>query len=123
MARKSHCLARWDLNVDIEQRAFCRCCRPQRGATFADAVVAADLVWGGGCAWGRRFERVQAKHSWEANWMATSSVTFRLQVRPPHPLAAPSAALSHQTDLAHTRAHHAPLPVLVPGYLFSNGSC
>lgn len=34
-----------------------------------------------------RWEKVQAKHSWNANWIATSAITFRLQRHADHHLA------------------------------------
>ena len=38
--------------------------------------------------WPCRWEKVQAKHSWNANWIATSAVTFRLQRHADHHLSA-----------------------------------
>ena len=35
-----------------------------------------------------RWEKVQAKHSWNANWIATSAITFRLQRHADHHLLA-----------------------------------
>lgn len=46
-----------------------------------------------------RFEKVAAKHSWEANWMATSSVTFRLQRHAHHHLSASTPYQALQDNL------------------------
>lgn len=35
-----------------------------------------------------RWDKVQAKHSWNANWIATSAITFRLQRHADHHLTA-----------------------------------
>lgn len=69
-----------------------------------------------------RWEKVQAKHSWNANWIATSAITFRLQRHADHHLTSsrPYQALQDIDEAPQLPASYPAMAILAlfPGLFF-----